>query len=82
MKSKGELNSLKIEYESLCKKLDELSQDELKEVAGGMGNGCNYYYCDGIKVCPLPEERIRRYIESGMYNCKKCEKNYLNDKKN
>ena len=35
MKTKEELNALKAEVETLSKKLAELSEDELKEVAGG-----------------------------------------------
>lgn len=34
-KTKEELNELKTELESLTKKLQELSEDELKEIAGG-----------------------------------------------
>ena len=36
MKSQEELNSLKNECEDLNKKLCELSEDELKEVTGGI----------------------------------------------
>lgn len=35
MKTKEELKALKQEYESLKRKLEELSEDELKEVTGG-----------------------------------------------
>ena len=35
MKTKGELNELKIEYEALTRKLAELTDEELKQVAGG-----------------------------------------------
>ena len=35
MKTKEELNALKEEVETLNKKLAELSEDELKKVAGG-----------------------------------------------
>ena len=35
-KTKEELNELKIEYESLNEKLKELSDDELKQVTGGI----------------------------------------------
>ena len=34
-KTKEELNTIKSEYESLNKKLQELSEDELKEVCAG-----------------------------------------------
>ena len=36
MKTKEELNALKSEVETLNGKLAELSEDELKQVAGGM----------------------------------------------
>ena len=36
MKTKEELNALKEEIETLNKKLAELSEDELKQVAGGL----------------------------------------------
>lgn len=36
MKTKEELNALKNEVEALNKKLSELTDDELKEVAGGV----------------------------------------------
>lgn len=41
MKSKEELSVLKSEYETLSRKLRELSEDELKLVCGGVdiGNG-------------------------------------------
>ena len=35
MKSKEELNALKEEVETLNKKLQELSEDELQQVSGG-----------------------------------------------
>ena len=35
MKTKEELNKLKIEYESLSRKLAELTDDELEQVTGG-----------------------------------------------
>ena len=37
MKTKEELNALKEEVETLNKKLAELSEDELAQVAGGLG---------------------------------------------
>lgn len=36
MKSKEELDALRAEIESVGKKVTELSEDELKEVTGGM----------------------------------------------
>ena len=37
MKTKEELNALKEEFKDLNKKLSELTDEELKEVAGGIG---------------------------------------------
>ena len=37
MKTKEELNALKEEVESLYKKLDELTAEELAQVSGGIG---------------------------------------------
>ena len=36
MKTKEEINELKIEYESLSRKLAELTDEELAEVSGGV----------------------------------------------
>ena len=38
MKTKEELNALKAEVENLNKKLAELSEDELTQIAGGTGS--------------------------------------------
>ena len=43
-KTKEELNQLKIEYETLNNKLNELSEDELKLVTGGANNQLFTYY--------------------------------------
>ena len=37
MKTKEELNAIKAEVETLNRKLAELSEDELKQVVGGVG---------------------------------------------
>ena len=42
MKTKEELNALKKEVETLRKKLAELTEDELKQVAGGWNWGDNW----------------------------------------
>ena len=50
MKTKEELNELKIEYESLSRKLAELTDDELEQVTGGVilpGIGTPFYYKNG-----------------------------------
>ena len=56
MKSKEELKELKEEYKTVCKKLKELSEDELKQVAGGhIEYGLVYPYpcpkCGGTMMC-------------------------------
>ncbi len=68
MKTKEELNELKSEVESLNKKLAELTEDELKQVNGGLAfikmvcrnPNCNYVIfwtgCDGW----------------GPFECSKC----------
>ena len=38
MKTKEELNALKEEVETVSKKLHELTEDELAQVSGGVGN--------------------------------------------
>ena len=43
MKTKEELNALREEVEALSKKLAELSEEELKEVAGGLAPGRRYW---------------------------------------
>ncbi len=40
MKTKEELNELKIEYEAMNEKLTELTEEELAQVAGGDNQGC------------------------------------------
>ena len=44
MKTKEELNQLKQEYESLATKLQELTEDELKQVTGGTEEGNQKWY--------------------------------------
>ena len=43
MKTKEELNALKEEIEALSKKLAELNEEELAEVAGGLAPGRRYW---------------------------------------
>ena len=58
MKTKEELNALKNEVEVLNKKLAELSEDELKQVTGGLDLNVGYensgydivYKKDGVEV--------------------------------
>lgn len=53
MKTKEELNALKEEVETVNKKLAELSEDELKQVVGGLDFDRGFitpYYTDGFTV--------------------------------
>ena len=47
MKTREELNALKEEVETLNRKLMELNEEELKEVAGGLAPGRRYWYSMG-----------------------------------
>ena len=63
MKSKEELKELKEEYKTVCKKLKELSEDELKQVAGGhIEYGLVYHSpcpkCGGTMMCIHDLERL------------------------
>lgn len=44
MKAQEELNTPKMEYETVTNKLQELTEDKLKMVTGGSANGVNTYY--------------------------------------
>ncbi len=52
MKTKEELNALKEEYENMNKKLAELSEDELKQVAGGLKYEDKLNFPDKIRENP------------------------------
>ena len=59
MKTKEELNALKEEVETLNKKLAELSEDELKQVAGG----CDVYeifFYNSQKLSETGEKEIEK----------------------
>ena len=43
MKTKEELNALKEELETLYKKLNELSEEEIEQVCGGLAPGRQYW---------------------------------------
>lgn len=43
MKTKEELEELKREYEALKEKLEELTDEELQQIAGGMRTGGDIY---------------------------------------
>ena len=62
MKTKEELKELKEEYKTVCKKFKELSEDELKQVAGGLIEfGATYPdpcpKCGGPMLCICDYER-------------------------
>lgn len=66
MKTKEELKALKIELDNLNKKLNELSQDELKEVTGGRYNET---------PCPKCGSHDLSWISTGhalVYQCYNC----------
>ena len=52
MKSKEELDALKEEVDNLNKKLAELSEDELKEVAGGVTLDMNGKNSNNVAIYP------------------------------
>ena len=52
MKTKEELTVLKDEFEALNKKLAELSEDELKEVAGGVTLDMNGKDSNNVAIYP------------------------------
>lgn len=59
MKTKEELQALKSEVEEVSSKLAELSDDELKEVCGGLRQGIIPYLAAGIlRERPEQEELI------------------------
>ena len=64
-KTKEELNALKEEFETVNKKLVELSEDELKQVTGGnAGSDIEGLRFSG-KPVPLPEAKSKKEIDGG-----------------
>ena len=59
MKTKEELNALKEEVEALNKKLAELTEEELKAVAGGGFSPCSN--CPHSRHCDSTPEECGRY---------------------
>ncbi len=59
MKTKEELNALKEEVEALNKKLAELTEEELKAVAGGGFSPCSN--CPHSRHCDSTPEDCGRY---------------------
>lgn len=67
MKTKEELDALKNEYNALNAKLAELSNDELKEITGGSGNGVTTRMrCD---VCGMELSWAGDYMNGVKYMC-------------
>ena len=60
-KTQEELNTLKVEYETLNNKLKELSEDELKDVIGGT-------HFDSPVGCDMPV-----YPDDSCPECERCE---------
>ena len=72
MKTKEELNTIKEEVEALNNKLAELTEDELKQVVGGLQNtGSGYLYCPYCKSWqPASAGLIIRSLPT--YVCSTC----------
>ena len=72
MKTEEELNALKEEIETLKKKLCEITDDELAQVAGGLDAGQTegYWECFvpgcGAKGGPLPGDEVLAAIRNHM----------------
>ena len=68
MKTKEELNELKEEVETLNKKLADLTEEELEQVAGGKRYGI-------LTKCPYCGGNLENhpwYTEPGVYRCISC----------
>ena len=77
MKTKEELNTLRLEVESLNKKLSELTEDELKQVASGWaGDWRTVMECRNSE-CGNKIEWIGDYRDMGPYMCSSCRTNNL-----
>ena len=79
MKTKEELNKLKEEFETLNKKLAELTEEELKQVSGGLGpsNGkkqklycveCGYVQCTFLEGMTLSFGSVEECPQCGAMN--------------
>ena len=60
MKTKEELSAIKAEVETLNKKLAELSEDELAQVAGGY-NGYEIFFYNSQNLSETGEEEKKGY---------------------
>ena len=72
MKSKEELNALKEEVEALNKKLHELTEEELKQVSGGIPEPTTQYVLCNWKFNDLP---CNLSIKGNNNDCATCSKN-------
>lgn len=72
MKTKEELNALKEEINSINQKLHELTEDELKQVIGGIGFIGNNQSPFRIPEGPCPKEL--RIYENGLTDFKSGER--------
>ena len=72
MKTKEELNALKAEYDSLNRKLGELTDDEIEQVTGGMKivvikGGSPFMESNSCNVIQEREERLRYgWLDKGI----------------
>ena len=60
MKSAEELKAIKAEYESLKKKLSELTEEEMSQITGGTSSGFSFDIPDETKQYEIhvyPEEK-------------------------
>ena len=79
MKSKEELNALKEEVETANKKLSDLTEQELKQVPGGIGQETVYPFFDcpecGGKLSWFMRERDKDYGNKlcGTAYCRGCD---------
>ena len=69
MKTKEELNALKAEVETLNKKLAELTDEELKQVAGG-----DYFAPGECPYCGGALEPFQWATDPFVYQCIDCRK--------
>ena len=68
MKTKEELNALKEEVETLNKKLAELTEEELEQVAGGSGSSRPRFDIGDTVYCQLNGRRAVATVLSTKYS--------------
>ena len=79
MKTKEELNALKEEVETLNKKLKELSEEELEQVAGGVDPGLNINL--DLSINPDLAAPSNTVLSTTYTNCPFCGKRIPKDPK-